>query len=171
MNLPLFALLFLQLGSPVKDPVLSKIDFSSLVTPDFTNVIWSPLILLSGGYDWLTIDLLDKNVSGYEPLNTEIRSKVQPLLTVATNGEYIIRFLVPFTQLTTNKPTADDKALIETLASSGAWCRVRGHTWQEVQHLTLEYNPDGYPARRRCAVCGSEQIKTPGTWDPVNIIK
>lgn len=58
-----------------------------------------------------------------------------------------------------------DDDIIRELVRNGEVCRVVGHIWQEMPHVTLEYRPDGdYPRHRKCALCGKEETKEPGTW-------
>ena len=59
-----------------------------------------------------------------------------------------------------------DDDIIRELVAGGEVCRVIGHhNWEPIQHLTLEYRPDGYyPEHRKCTLCGKVETKQPGEW-------
>lgn len=51
--------------------------------------------------------------------------------------------------------------VVNLLFSTGVICEVRGHTWGQHMHLTLEYYSDGRPECRQCTICGKHQTKSP----------
>jgi len=61
----------------------------------------------------------------------------------------------------TNGPAPLSDRMIRELAESGEICRLFGHWWESIPHLTLEYLPDGnYPQHRKCHLCGKVETRT-----------
>jgi hypothetical protein len=76
---------------------------------------------------------------------------------------YGTNFYCPvLTNLNSNAPmTIDSAEHVHRLARAGEICKVFGHWWRIVPHVTLEYRPDGnYPEHRKCILCGKSETKT-----------
>jgi len=59
----------------------------------------------------------------------------------------------------------DAEQIVKTLGESGEICKVYGHQWDAVPHITLEFRPDGdYPQHRKCRICGKQEKKMPEVW-------
>jgi len=96
--------------------------------------------------------------------------------TINASGELCIRAATPTARIvfpatfTDASPArevdlTDDQ--IRFVAESGQVCRVMGHCWANVLHVTMEYCVDGnYPAttRRRCALCGKQESQKMEDW-------
>ena len=53
--------------------------------------------------------------------------------------------------------------LIEELVRSGEFCRIRGHSWGEHMHITMEYSPNRIGCRE-CKVCRLHQSQYATEW-------
>lgn len=53
--------------------------------------------------------------------------------------------------------------VINLLATSREFCRIRGHAWGPHLHVTLEYVPDRI-ACRECKICGLHQSQMATEW-------
>lgn len=53
--------------------------------------------------------------------------------------------------------------IVNTLIASGEFCRVRGHTWGNHMHVTLEYSESRIGCRE-CKICGVHQEKHATEW-------
>jgi len=49
------------------------------------------------------------------------------------------------------------------LITNGIFCQVRGHTWGEHMHVTLEYSPNRIGCRQ-CKACGEHQSQYATEW-------
>lgn len=53
--------------------------------------------------------------------------------------------------------------IVNSLVANGEFCRVRGHTWGDHMHVTLEYSPSRIGCRE-CKVCGLHQEQYATEW-------
>lgn len=53
--------------------------------------------------------------------------------------------------------------VLNLLITEGTFCQVRGHTWGQHFHLTLEYSP-GKAGCRECSICKLHQTQYVTDW-------
>lgn len=78
-----------------------------------------------------------------------------PEIVYITNTVVFTNYVVLLTDDRTN--------LVNDIATSGEFCRVRGHIWQPVFNTYAVYQPNAGPSRK-CAVCGLQQSKEVSDW-------
>jgi len=87
---------------------------------------------------------------------------VEPVLL-----RHIEAFHVKDISITTNWcdriPASQITNAVNDLAASGDICRVKGHCWKDVPHVTLEYDPL-LLGTRRCQICGLVEHQRTEGW-------
>lgn len=133
------------------------------------------------GFDWTATNIVVEIETGLVPLITSSNGQFEIRFSTNTNAgpfwtdeDFAIndRMTEALRQIIEDKERiqSDNKKLIqaaetllgnitntvERLASSGDFCRIKGHSWSRHQHLTLEYT-EGKSDCRQCKLCGAHQ--------------
>ena len=103
-------------------------------------------------------------MSGAVSAQTITKDEVARLMCASTNIERRWFLEIPATNGMVCGTNGFTDEFIRGICKDGTVCRAIGHKWENAPVITLMYYPDGAPEKRRCVICGKEQMRSMEDW-------